>query len=72
MRLTSSDGTNFNLTIVGYQFPHLAAEPYDSNWLKIQIDVDGAQGRWRTADPALLTYEVAELADWLVRVASGS
>jgi hypothetical protein len=72
MRLTSADGTNFNLTIAGYQYPHLAAEPYDSNWLDISVEIDGAQGRWRSTDPALLTYEVAELADWLETIASGS
>jgi hypothetical protein len=29
MRLTSSDGTNFNLTIAGYQYPHLETEQSD-------------------------------------------
>lgn len=72
MRLTSSDGTNFNLTIAGYQFPHLATEPYDSNWLDITIEVDGAQGRWSHTDPALLTYEAAKLAAWLESIPSGS
>ena len=65
MRLISSDGTNFNLTIAGYQYPHLETELHSSNWLNIQIDIDGAQGRWRATAPCLLTYEAQRLADWL-------
>jgi hypothetical protein len=72
LRLTSSDDSNFNLTIAGYQYPHLAAEPHDLNWSHIQLELDIAQGRRQATAPYPLTYEVAELADWLEQVASGS
>jgi hypothetical protein len=72
MRLPSSDGTNFNLTVAGYQYPHLAAEPHDLNRSHIQLELDVAQGRRQATAPCPLTYEVAELADWLEQVASGS
>jgi hypothetical protein len=68
MHLVGPDGS-FELTILGYQFPHLAAEPYDSNWLQVRIEVTHPRGSWTATDPALLTYEAASLADWLEAVA---
>ncbi|NIR48477.1 hypothetical protein GWO43_08660, partial [candidate division KSB1 bacterium] len=65
-KLESSDGSSFKLTIVGYEFPELAEAEYDSNWLQVQVDVELPNGRsWSVTHPCLLTYEVAELADWL-------
>jgi len=71
MKLCAADGTAFELTILGYQFPELASEQYDSNWLVIRIHVDHPSGSWEARDPCLLSYEVAELADWLEAVAQG-
>jgi hypothetical protein len=58
--------------IVGYQFPEVAEAEYDSNWLMVKIVVRHPDGDWSAVDPALLTYEVRELADWLRVVGSGS
>src|SRR3954453_606487 len=65
MQFQGSDGTSFDLQIVRYQLPELGNEPYDSNWLQIQIRVILARGSWSVTDPSLLTYEVRHLADWL-------
>jgi hypothetical protein len=35
MRLLANDGSFLELTVAGYQFPHLEGVPYDSNWLII-------------------------------------
>jgi hypothetical protein len=71
MRFERNDGVSFELLIVGYQFPDLAEAEYDSNWLNVKIVVRHPEGDWSALDPALLTYEVRELADWLCAVACG-
>ena len=71
VHLIRSDGAAFELVIAGYEFPHEHAAEYDSNWLNVAINVKEPRGSWRAVDPALLTYEVARLAEWLGDVASG-
>ena len=61
MRLVGRDGV-LELTLVGYQFPHLATVPWDSNWLNVRVRVQHPQGNWTAQDPCLLTYDVAGLA----------
>jgi hypothetical protein len=68
MQLVGPNGA-LELTFLGYQFPHLATEEYDSNWLNIRVRVQHPQGRWSAQDACLLTYEAAALADWLDAVA---
>lgn len=70
MRLKSA-GTSFYLTILGYQHPDAAGEPYDANWLSIHVEAASPQGAWTGTDPCLLTYEAARLADWLEAVGTG-
>ena len=67
MRLVGPDGA-LELTLVGYQFPHLATVPWDSNWLNVRVRVQHPRGGWTAQDPCLLTYDVAGLADWLEAV----
>ena len=43
----------------------------DSNWLNVKIVVKHPQGAWPIVAPALLTYEVRELPDWLRAIGSG-
>lgn len=71
MRLAARNAV-FYLTILGYQYPDAAGETYDANWLRIRIDAVGAHGAWSAADPALLNYEAARLADWLESVQAGT
>ncbi len=70
MRL-STNNSSFNLTILGYQYPDAAGEPYDANWLSIHVEAGGPEGEWTGTDPCLLTYEATRLADWLEAVANG-
>lgn len=65
MKLNSSNGNSFKLEIVGYEFPNIKDDYYDSNWLMIQIDVISSQGIWNATFPALLTFEVEQLVNWL-------
>jgi len=71
MKLTSPDGSSLSLTIWGYQFPALEGEEYDSNWLLVRVDVKTPTASWSSTDPCLLTYEVAQLADWLEQLGTG-
>jgi hypothetical protein len=60
----------FELRLVRYQFP--AADGWwDANWLVIEISAQSEGRSWQAEDAALLTVDVAELADWLSRVATG-
>jgi hypothetical protein len=70
MKLNSSNGNSFQLKIVGYEFPDIKDDYYDSNWLMIQIDVTSNENTWRATFPALITFEVEELADWLSSIDS--
>lgn len=69
MRL-SSDGTTFEMEVVGYQFPN-SKEQYDADWLNSRIAVRVPQGSWTSTDPSLLTWELASLIEWLESVAKG-
>ncbi len=59
------------MTLMGYEFPELQYVPYDSNWLNIKIEVSHERGKWSAIDPAMFTYEVASLIDWLRAVSAG-
>jgi hypothetical protein len=64
------DNNSFMMSLVGYQFPELEDVEYDSNWLNVKIAVSHQGGKWSTVDPALLTYEVQSLIDWLRAVSA--
>jgi hypothetical protein len=72
VKLSAGWDCALQLEVIGYQFPKLETEPYDSNWLNIRIEATHPGGKWKATDPSLLTYEAAELADWLDGVANGS
>ncbi|MFN9878219.1 MAG: hypothetical protein ACK56D_02645 [Planctomycetota bacterium] len=67
MKLQSSNGNSFDLRILGYQFPQIHDEPYDANWLFIEIAATHPNGSWRAQDASLLTFEVSALSEWLRR-----
>lgn len=70
MRLTSTR-TSFHIRVLGYQHPDAAGEPYDANWLSIQVEAAGPDGAWTGTDSCLLTYEAVRLAGWLEAVGEG-
>lgn len=59
------EGTDhLTLLIERYEFPDIH-DGYDANWLMMRITVS-ANGQVSTiTDPALLTWEYSELAEWL-------
>jgi len=71
MMLSGSNGSVFELDVIGYQFPTLETEEYDSNWLRIGIHAIHPKGHWRSVDPSLLTYELEHLARWFDSIGRG-
>ncbi len=59
------DNQKFKIAIWGYQFPKILYKKYDSNWLRIYIEVDSKMGKWEAIDPCLLTWEFEEITNWL-------
>ena len=55
---------SFELNIVGYQFPDIKNDEFDSNWLMTNIKVKGLNKPWEATDPMLLTFEVEKLVKW--------
>ena len=70
MKLRSADESEFHLSIVGYEFPKIAPSDYDSNWLMVTIRSKIPRGAWEATSPALETWDVKELAEWLDEVAN--
>ena len=71
MHLSGHDGTEFHLSIVGYEFPELTEQWGDADWLMIKMRVQHRLGDWTSTAPMLLTWEAGDLADWLSAVADG-
>jgi hypothetical protein len=71
MELTIDQSCSFRMSLVGYQFPELEDVEFDSNWLNVKIAVSHQRGKWSAVDPALLTYEVKDLIDWLKELSVG-
>jgi hypothetical protein len=70
--LRGRDLSEFELRVVGYQFPDFAGEVFDDNWLVVETRAAPADERpWRATDPSLLTWEVERLSNWLEALASG-
>lgn len=56
------------LKITNYQFPETTDRDWDGNWLNIYLKVKSDLGHWQTIDPALTTWEVQEIIDWLTNL----
>ena len=70
MLLRGRDGSELELDVVGYQFPDVEADPWDSNSLLVAVRVVSAQGTWEAVDPCLTTWEAVRLCRWLPLLAA--
>ena len=71
MRLIGQEGDEFRLQVVGYEFPEITEDEWDSEWLIVAGEVSCARGRWSFRDPCLLTFELEALATWLADLRVG-
>lgn len=65
MLLVTVDGSEFELTVVGYQFPQ--AMNAGDDWLVLHIRMKTGVGLWEGKDPVLVWEEardLRELAGW--------
>ena len=72
MILRGRDLSAFELRVAGYQFPGFSGDEFDANWLIVEGRVAQVGERtWEFRDPALLTWEIERLSNWLEALASG-
>jgi hypothetical protein len=71
MTLGDKSRSEIQLSIAGYQYPENRPDDYDSNWLRMHLQVTIPHGSWEVTDPFFLTWEVASLADWFSQLADG-
>lgn len=72
MKLTGTDGQQFELAILGYEFPESRRKGTENNWLIVQVTVNHPEeGNWAVRDPSLLTHEVQMLIEWLTTINRG-
>ncbi|WP_165682001.1 WapI family immunity protein [Metapseudomonas otitidis] len=62
-------GVSFRLKVLGYEFEGDSSQ-YDSEWLVIEISVDGVKGSWQSSGPFLRTVELKDFLGWLKNVRS--
>lgn len=72
MEIRDANSERFvRLTPTGYQFPSIAGDSYDSNWLNIKGRVRSTESAWTFHEPALLVAEAQAIGDWLRLTAVG-
>ena len=67
---SATDETELELRVLGYQFPEIAHDEYDSNWLLVEIKARTPAGSWSSTDPCMLTWEAHWLLNWLADLVS--
>ncbi len=71
MRLVGREEEELHLEVLGYQFPGIEDDEWDSEWLIIAGQVSCTRGRWKFREPCLCTFELQALAAWLRDVRVG-
>ena len=61
MLLKSLDGSEFEASIAGYEFPEIE----NDNWLFVFMRVKSPRGEGTCVDPCLKTWDVEYLIEWL-------
>ena len=71
MKLKGSSGAEIQLVVLGYEYPDVHEDRWDSNWLTVSGHAADPQGTtWRFSAPCVTTFELADLADWLEGLAA--
>jgi hypothetical protein len=71
MKLSAESGDAFELSVLGYEHADITEGLWDSNWLVVSGKVTVGEHSWRFVHPCVTTFELAELADWLDKLATG-
>lgn len=62
---------SLRLSVEQYEFPEIANDEWDSNWLVVTGDAALDGKPWTFRNACLTTFEMQRLADWLDQVAEG-
>lgn len=63
MFLKSTNGNEFSLDIVNYEFPD-ETDVFDGNWLLIKTSIKTKDNIWTVTDPSLETYDIEDIIEW--------
>lgn len=72
MVLLREGRVGLSLNLISYQFPELEDQEWDSDWLNVRLHLQYGDRLWERLDPALTTFEVQWLVEWLDEVAAHS
>jgi hypothetical protein len=70
LRLENELGQFVELDADNYEFPMTKGSHWDDNWLFITLSASDGTKRWSSRDPALTTFELRDLGEWLRSLAS--
>lgn len=70
MVLMARQGAALELVILNYEYPAVANDHDDSNWLLVRLSVVTPARTWNATGPGVRTFELMQLADWLDGVAA--
>lgn len=71
MFLKSTNGNEFSLEIVQYEFPD-ETDVFDSNWLLIKTSIKTKDNIWTVTDPSLETYDIEDIIEWFSTLIKGN
>src|SRR5262245_44082633 len=64
IKWTGLDGGEFELTVLGYQFP-ATEEGWDANWLTVSVSVASPRSSWKASSSCIVAWELLSLIYWL-------
>jgi hypothetical protein len=70
MKFTCEDEQFIELKILGYEFPEITNDEWDSNWLNIFINAKSNDKHWKASHPSITTFEFNELINWFENISN--
>jgi hypothetical protein len=58
------------IKILGYEFQKISNDEWDDNWLVIHINVKSTEKHWTATAPAITTFELKGLIDWIKNISN--
>jgi hypothetical protein len=72
MKFICEDDQFVELKILGYQFPEILNDEWDSNWLIIFINAKSKDTLWNATDPSITTFEFKKLISWFENISNNN
>jgi len=70
MKFECINDSFIELNVIGYQYPDETNDKWDSNWLKVNLEIKTSNIKWCSlgADPIITTFELKELITWFKNI----